>query len=110
MKSCAKTIDRPPVDPPGAGHHAVARHPLLVHAEVAARVDDEPVELLEGPLVEQRRDALAGGLLAGLVLAGDPLGPAAELGRRAEPGQLGEPLLEGQPALRAGGGWDSATR
>ena len=73
-------------------------------------MDDEPVELLEGPLVDQRRDALPGRALAGRVLAGDPLGPAAELGRRAEPGQLGEPLLEGQPALRDGGEWDSATR
>ena len=85
-------------------------HPLLVHRRSRGLVDDEPVHLLERALVEQSRDALAGGLLAGLVLAGDPLGPAAELGRRAEPGQLGEPLLEAQPALRDGREWGSATR
>ena len=64
-----------------------------------ALVDDEPVHLREGALVHENRDPLARGPLAGLVLAGDPLGPAAELGRRAQPGQLGEALVETQPAL-----------
>ena len=60
---------------------------LLLHAEVAAAVGDEGVDLDEGAGVEQQLDALAGGELAVLVLALDAL--------RAAPGGRGrEAFLE----------------
>jgi hypothetical protein len=42
---------------------------LLIHAEVAAAMRDELVELFEGAFVEEQFDALAGGKLALVVLA-----------------------------------------
>ena len=92
-------VDRPPVDPRGPRDHAVPQDARPGPVGVGARLDDEPVELLEGPLVDQARDPLPSGPLAGGMLAGDPLGPAAELGLRAEPGQLGEAVVEAQPVL-----------
>ena len=53
---------------PVAGDDAVAGHDLLLHAEVAAAVGDELVDLLEGAGIEEQLDALARGQLAGLVL------------------------------------------
>ena len=43
-----------------AGDKAVARHLLLFHAEVAAIVDDEPVQLLERAFIEEQLDTLPG--------------------------------------------------
>ncbi len=68
------------VDGALAGHHAIAGHLLVGHAEVDAAVLDEHVRLLEGVGVEQELDALAGGELAALVLRLDPALAAAELG------------------------------
>jgi hypothetical protein len=51
-----------------AGDDAVARDDLRVHAEVAAAVRDELVDLLEGAGIEQQVDALARRQLALLVL------------------------------------------
>jgi hypothetical protein len=67
---------------------------LLGHAEVGGLVDDEPVELLERALVDESGYPLPGGPLAGAVLSGDPLGPAAELRSRPQAGELGESLVE----------------
>ena len=53
---------------------------LLVHAEIAAAMRDELVDLLEGAFVEQQVDALAGGEFAFLVLAVAALGAAALFG------------------------------
>src|SRR5206468_6197531 len=64
------------VDAPVSGDHPVPRDLLLGHAEVEAAVLDELVQLLEGALVEEQLDPLAGGELALPVLALAPLGAA----------------------------------
>ncbi len=74
--------DLPAVHRAPAGDDAVARHLLLLHAEVAAAVLDESIEFLERALVEQEVDALARGQLAALVLRDDARLAAAELGFR----------------------------
>ena len=86
---------RPPVDAPGARDDAVARDPLLVHAEVPALMDDEPVDLREGALVEEELQALPRGLLAGTVLPGDALRPSGQLGRLVPAVEFLEAALEG---------------
>ena len=48
-------VGEPAVDATVAGDHAVAGHDLLLHAEVAATVGDERVDLLEGIGVEQQQ-------------------------------------------------------
>ena len=53
---------------------------------------DEPVDLVEAARVEQQRDALARGELAGLVLAAEAILAASELG---EATQLAETLRHG---------------
>ncbi len=68
------------VDQTVTGDDAVARHDLGLHAEVAAPVRHQLVELLERLRIEQQLDALARGHLARGVLLFDPLGAAAELG------------------------------
>ena len=73
-------VDETPVDAAVAGDDAVARDLLLGHAEVEAAVLDQLVELLEGALVEEELDALAGGELAFPVLALAPLGATPLLG------------------------------
>ena len=85
-------VDQPAVDAAVAGDEAVARHHLLVHAEIAAAVGDQLVEFLEGAFVEQQLDALAGGELALLVLARAALRPAALLGGRVAPPQFVEAI------------------
>src|SRR4029077_6946598 len=77
----------PPVDAAGAGHDAVARCTLARHVEVVALMNDELVDLQEGSLVEQGGEALARGLLAGLVLATNSLVATGQLG-------LGVPTME----------------
>ena len=63
-----ENVDEAAVDLPVAGDEAVAVDHLLVHAEVAAAVADQLVQLTEGAFVEQQFDALARGQLAFLVL------------------------------------------
>jgi hypothetical protein len=46
-------------------------------------VRDELVDLLERPGIEEQVDPLAGGELAGLVLAAEPILAAAQLGARS---------------------------
>src|SRR5260370_4668294 len=75
------------VDGAVAADHAIARHPLLLHAEVPAAMRHQRIDLDEGRRVEQQLDALARGQLAGGVLARDTLGAAAA--RRG-----GQPALE----------------
>src|SRR5262249_48691585 len=53
---------------PVAGDDAIARIELVGHPEVETAMGDELVGLLEGPRVEEKLDALAGGQLAGFVL------------------------------------------
>ena len=59
-----ENIDDAAVDGAPAGDHAVAGDFGLLHAEVVAAVLDIHVELLEGVLVDQQLDALAGGEFA----------------------------------------------
>jgi hypothetical protein len=70
--------DRAAVDRAPAGDDAVAGDLLgLVHAEIDAALLHEHVELLEGVLVEQQLDALAGSQLAFAVLRRDAAFAAA---------------------------------
>ena len=71
-----------------AAHHAVARHDLLGHAEVAAAVGDELVDFLEGAGVEQQVDALARRQLAGVALAAETSSSPAQLGAPLEIGEV----------------------
>ena len=83
------------MDAPGAGDDAVAGNLLLVHAEVVALMDDEPVHLGEASLVQQQLEPLARGLLAPRVLAGDPLGTARQHGGEVAAVEFVEAVLEG---------------
>jgi len=60
-----------------AGDHAIARHALLLHSEVGIAVDDELIEFLKRPRIEQQGDAFACGELAFVVLPLDPRVAAA---------------------------------
>ena len=62
------------------GKHKIFPPAMVGHPEVAAAVRDELVQLLEGAGIEQQFDALAGGQLAGRVLAFETIRAAAELG------------------------------
>ena len=78
-------VDRPAVDAAGAGDDAVAgNRRCLVHAEVAAAVRDELVDLLERAGIEQQIDPLARGELAAVVLLLQPRFAAAQLGAALE--------------------------
>ena len=88
--------DRPAVDAPRAGHHPVARDALLVHAEVAALVDDEAVHLGERALVEQQLDAARAPSSCPPCAAGRCApAPPAELGRLVAAAELVEAIVEG---------------
>ena len=67
------------VDGAPAGHHAVARHFRLLHAEFDRTMLDEHVELFERAFVEQNLDALTSRQLAALVLGFDALLATATL-------------------------------
>ena len=73
-------VDEAAFDAAVAGDEAVAGNDLLIHAEIAAAMGDELVELLEGVLVEEQFDALAGAEFSFLVLAGAALRASALLG------------------------------
>ena len=81
-------VGQPAVDPSVAADDAVAGHDLLGHAEVAAAVRDELVDLFEGAGVEQQVDALARRQLAGVALAAETVLAAAQLGAPLEVGQV----------------------
>jgi hypothetical protein len=81
------------VDPARAGDDTVAGCALVRHVEVVALMDNELVELQERSGVEQDVEPLAGGLLAGLVLATDPLLAAGQLGLRVTAMELIEAIL-----------------
>jgi hypothetical protein len=46
-------VDNATVDASVAGDNPVAQHELIGHAEVAAAMGDEPVDLLEGARIEE---------------------------------------------------------
>src|SRR5439155_15716697 len=95
---------RAPVDPARAGDHPVAGNSLVLHAEVVTLMDDEAIDLGERALVAQELDALAGGLLPGLVLAADALIASGQLGFGLTAVQLVETLLEGHQSSTSAGG------
>ena len=74
----------PAVDPAPAGHHAVARHPLFFHAEIAAAMLDEHVVFFEAVQIEQHVEPLARRQFALGMLGLDPPLAAAE-SRRVAP-------------------------
>jgi hypothetical protein len=81
----------PAVDLGEPAHDPVPRIALLGHPEVRAVVGGEGADLLEGPLVEEVREPLAGGALALGLLVGHALGAApgeGELPHLAEPGEV----------------------
>ena len=90
------------VDGAVPGDHAVAEDLLLLHAEVGAAMRDELVELDEAALVEQRRDALARGELAGLVLL-RRCGPGRRRARPWPPSLRGDGSDPGIGRFVAGG-------
>ena len=67
-----------PVDHAVAGDHAIARHLVVLHAEVVAAVLDEHVPFLERAFVEQQLEPFARAQLALGVLGGDALLATAE--------------------------------
>jgi hypothetical protein len=69
------------------GDDAVAGDQLLIHAEVAAAMRHQLVDLFERARVEQQLDPLASGQLAGVVLFLLPRFAAAELGATLEVAQ-----------------------
>ena len=81
-------VDLPAVDRPVARDDAVARHELVLHAEVAAAVRHQLVELLEGARVEQGLHALARRQLPGVAVALEPVLAAAQLRPPLEVRQL----------------------
>ena len=90
VKSCAKAKTGRPSTRPWPATTPSPGIELLVHAEVAAAVGDELVELLERAGIEQQLDPLARGQLAGVVLALEALLAAAELGAPLEVGEMSD--------------------
>ena len=70
------------IHPAVAGHHPVTQNLLLLEPEVGAAVRDEPVQLDEGPRVEQQIQPFPRRELPLLVLLRQPVRPAALLGER----------------------------
>ena len=64
-----------PVHAAVAGDDTIPGHDLVIHAEVAAAVGDELVDLLERRRVEQQFDALARGELPRVALRSSVLRP-----------------------------------
>ena len=70
-----------------AGDNAVARHNLVLHAEIAAAMRDQLVDFFERAVIEQEVDPLAGGELAAVVLALLSVGAAAQFSAAFEVGE-----------------------
>ena len=77
----------PPVHEAVAGDNPVSRDNLIGHAEVAAAVRHQLVDLFERAGVVEQVDALAGGQLPGRVLALQAILSAPELGAALQIGQ-----------------------
>src|SRR4029077_11815379 len=70
--------DLAPIHRAPSGHHAVARHLGLLHAEIGTAMLDEHVEFLEALRIEEELDAFACRQLAALMLGEDAPLAAAE--------------------------------
>ena len=73
-------IDQTAIHRAMACDYAIAGNALFLHAEIVAAMFDKHVGFFETTFVEQNRDALAGGELALLMLAFDPLLATAQTG------------------------------
>ena len=99
----AEHEDEAAVDRAVAGDDAVAEDALVLEPESAAAVDDERVELDEGPRIEQQLEPLARGQLPFGVLLLDTFLTAAESRLRAQRVQsLDLRLVVGHAGLRSG--------
>ena len=87
VKSCAKANTCRPSTRPWPATTPSPGTIWSLHAEVAAAMGDELVDLLERAGIEQQLDPLARGQLAGRVLPLEPIGAAAELGAPLEVGE-----------------------
>ena len=74
-------INHAPIDRAPAGHHAITRRAVAVHAEFGRTVGDEHIEFLETVVVQQQFQPLTRGQLAACVLGVDAFLPAAQPGR-----------------------------
>ncbi len=100
MKSCAKHVHQPPMDPSVAGDESVALHHLLIHAEIGAAMLDQLVHLLERAFVEQQIDAFARRQLALLMLPPHALFTAARLGISMASAHLCQPVCRHKNPLQ----------
>ena len=91
----AEDADPPAVDGAEAGDHAVGVGPVVLQAHAVGPVPGQHVELLEGALVEQVLDPLAGGQLALGVLALDGPGAPGVEGLVLAFGQVGQAFGHG---------------
>ena len=91
----AEEADPAPVDRPEAGHDAVGVGAVVLQPHAVGPVPGQHVELLEGPLVEEVLDPLAGGQLALGVVAFDRPGASGVEGLVLAFGQLGQPFGHG---------------
>ena len=73
-------VDQAAFDAAVTGDEAIAGDYCRIHAEIAAAMRHQHVEFLEGVLVQQQFDALAGAEFALLVLAGAAFRPSALFG------------------------------
>jgi uncharacterized protein YoxC len=87
------------VDPTRPRDDAVAEDSLPLHAEVVDLMDDELVELDEGPAIQEDVEPLARSLLSGLVLPAHALLAAAQLGFRVATTKLFERIVQGHRAF-----------
>ena len=95
VKSWLKMQTRRPSMVPKPGHDAVGVGTVVLEPHPVRPVAGQHVELLEGVLVEQVVDALAGGHLALGVVALDRLVAPGVEGFVLAFGQLGQPLGHG---------------
>ena len=92
---------QPAVDHAVAGHHAITRRPVALHAEVGAAVLDKQVPLFKGAFIEQQFKPLARRQFAFSVLRINALLPAAETGSGTLFFQLFKNVLHGMFSLYA---------
>ena len=91
----AEDADPPAIDGPEAGDHAVGVGPVVLEAHAVGPVPGQHVELLEGALVQEVLDALAGGQLAlGVLTLDGPRAPGVE-GLVLAFGQVGQAFGHG---------------
>jgi hypothetical protein len=93
-------VDEAALDGAPARHHAVAQEVLRLHPEVVAVVLAQRVQLHERAGVKQQVDALAGGVLARLVLPLDALRAAALEGVGLPPAQVVHARLDAHAGPR----------